>query len=149
SLKSESAGLTLHWTYDRGYLIASTDRALAANAIAVHESGASLMRAASFQSRFPSSNGMHHSGFIWVNINGTVADAAALLPIENPALKSLLASREPLLIVLDGEMERIHASSRNRLTSMLLDLVASHAGPGNPGERVQDKMGKPALKARE
>lgn len=151
SLKSEAAaGLTLHWTYDRGYLVASTDRALAANAIAIRDSGASLMRSASFQSHFPSSSGLHHSGFIWVNTTGAIADAAAVLPIENPAIKSLLGSREPLLIVLDGEMERIHASSRNRLTSMLLDLVAVHAVPGQEGQGpvVRDKM-KPALKARE
>jgi hypothetical protein len=154
SLKSEGmAGLTLHWTYDRGYLIASTDRALAANAIAVRESGASLMRSAIFQSRFPSSTGMHHSGFIWVNINQTIVDAASVLPIDHPLLKSLLSSREPLLVVLDGEMERIHASSRNRLTSMLLDVVVAHQpvpGPGGQGQGVvQDKMVRPALKARE
>ena len=113
--------MELHWTYDGGYLIASTDRALALRAIAVRESGSPLIHTAHFQQRFPSTAELHHSGFFWFNTNGVVADLASL--VESPALNKLLDSREPTLVVFDGEAERIHAASRTRLTSMLLDTM--------------------------
>jgi hypothetical protein len=127
------ARITLHWTYDRGYLIASTDRGLAARAIALRESGSSLVRSAIFQQRFPATTGLHHSGFFWVNTNGILADLAGL--VQSPALKGLMESHEPLLIVLDGETERIRAASRNRLTSLILEAMLLHgASPdGKPG----------------
>lgn len=113
--------VTLHWTYDRGYLIASTDRALATRAIAIRQSGSSLTRSASFQQRFPTTGGLHHSGFFWLNTNGVLAELAGL--VESPALKNLIGSRDPLLVTLDGETERIRAASRNRLTSLILDAM--------------------------
>jgi hypothetical protein len=121
SVQMGFAPLTIHWTYDRGYLIASMDRGLAARAITLRESGSSLIRSVSFQQRFPVTAGLHHSGFFWLNTNGILADLAGL--VQNPALKGLMASREPLLIVLDGETERIRAASRNRLTSLILDTL--------------------------
>jgi hypothetical protein len=127
------SGLALYWTYDRGYLVASMDRALAARAIAVRESGTSLVRSAAYLGRFPATGGLHHSGFLWINTGGALRDLAFL--IQNPALQQVMTSREPILIVVDGEMERIRAASRTRLTSMLLDLVLVHAPrPGEPGK---------------
>lgn len=129
--------LELHWTYDRGYLIASTDRALALRAIAVRESGSPLIHTARFQQRFPSTSALHHSGFFWFNTNGVVADLASL--VESPALNRLLESREPTLIVFDGEAERIHAASRTRLTSMLLDtMLVGGVGHTRVAEQVPD-----------
>jgi hypothetical protein len=118
----------LHWTYDRGYLIASSDRALAGRAIAVRQSGAPLVRSAAFLDRFPSAGGIHHSGFLWLNTSGLLADLAPL--VQSPALRGLLASRDPILIVMDGETERIHAASRTRLTSVLLELMLAHGAAG-------------------
>ena len=129
SLKVGFMPLTLHWTYDRGYMIASTDRALAARAIAVRDAGSSLVRSASFQQRFPSASGLHHSGFLWLNTNGVLSQLAGL--VESPALKTLLDSRDPLLIVLDGETERIRAASRNRLTSLILDAMLVYGAGGS------------------
>jgi hypothetical protein len=122
---------TLYWTYDRGYLIASTDRALAARAIANRDAGSSLIRSATFEQSFPASGGLHHSGFLWLNTNGVLRDLAGL--IQSPALKSLMGSRDPLLVVLDGETERIRAASRNRLTSLILDTMLLHR-PGESGK---------------
>jgi hypothetical protein len=80
---------------------------------------------------------LHHSGFFWLNTNGILADLAGL--VQNPGLKGLMASREPLLIVLDGETERIRAASRNRLTSLILDAMllqeTSHDGKPGPEHR--------------
>jgi hypothetical protein len=131
SVRAGAAPVTLYWTYDRGYLIASMDRALAIRAITLRESGSSLPRSANFQQRFPSSGGLHHSGFLWFNPNGIVADLAGL--IENPTLKNLMSSREPVLVVLDGETEQIRAASRNRLTSLVLDSMLLYGAGGGPG----------------
>jgi hypothetical protein len=117
----------LHWTYDRGYLIASMDRALAARAIAVRESGSPLIHTSAFQQRFPPTSGLHHSGFFWFNTNGVVAELASMA--DSPALRGLLDSRDPLLVIFDGEAERIHAASRNRLTGVLLDAVLVNGIP--------------------
>jgi len=119
-----SPAVTVHWTYDRGYLIASMDRALAARAITVRASGSSLVHSAAFLERFPAAGGIHHSGFLWVNTNGLLADLASL--VQSPAVKSLMGSRDPILVVLDGETERIHTASRTRLTSLIFDLFLAH-----------------------
>jgi len=121
SLTTGVSPITLHWTYDRGYLIASSDRAVATRAITIRQSGSSLVRSANFQQRFPSTGGMHHSGFFWLNTNGILAELSGL--VESPTLKSLMGSRDPMLIVLDGETERIRAGSRSRLTSLILDAM--------------------------
>ena len=127
SIAAADGSATLHWTYDRGYLIASMDRALAARAISVRESGSPLIRTAAFQQRFPPTSGLHHSGFFWFNTNGVVAELASMA--DSPALQSLLNSRDPLLVVFDGEAERIHAASRSRLTGVLLDAVLVNGIP--------------------
>ena len=101
--------------------IASMDRALATRAVTLSESGSSLPHSASFQQSFPATGGLHHSGYLWLNTNGVLRDLAGL--VQSPAIKSLMDSREPLLVVLDGETERIHAASRSRLTSLILDSM--------------------------
>ncbi|MBM3811957.1 MAG: hypothetical protein FJW20_10030 [Acidimicrobiia bacterium] len=126
SLKTNSSPITLFWTYDRGYMIASTDRALAARAITVRDTGPQLVRSARFRSQQPSTGGLHYSGFFWLNTEGAIADVAAFF--TSGALKNLLANREPTLVVFDGETERIHAASRTRLTSLIMDLML-FAGP--------------------
>ncbi len=121
--------LELHWTYDRGYLIASMDRALAMRAIAVRDSGSPLVYTDGFQRRFPLTSSLHHSGFLWFNTNGVIADLASF--VESRALQSLLESREPVLVVFDGETKRIHAASRTGLTSLLLDAMLMGGGGHN------------------
>jgi hypothetical protein len=130
SLQTGSTGIALHWTYDRGYLIASTDRALALRAISVHDSGTPLVRSLAFQQRFPLGAGLHNSGFVWFNTNGVLADLASA--VQSPALQRLVGSRDPILIVIDGEMERIRAVGRTRLTSVMLDLMLAGRGYVQP-----------------
>jgi hypothetical protein len=115
---------SLSWTYDRGYLIVAADRALATRAIAVRDAGSSVTRSAGFQQRFPVTSSIHHSAFVWFNANGVVQELASLA--DSPALNSLLGSREPVLIVVEGQPEQIHAASRTRLTSLILDLLLAH-----------------------
>jgi hypothetical protein len=139
-VRAANSPITLYWTYDRGDLIASTDRAVATRAIAVRESGTSLVHSARFQERFPIAASLHSSGFFWLNTNGVLADLASL--VNSEALQRLAGSREPVLFVLNGEMERIHAASRTRLTSLILDLMLIH-GPGpNPDPDSGDQIEK-------
>jgi hypothetical protein len=139
TLRSAASPVTLYWTYDRGYLVASMDRAVAARAIAVRESGSSLVRSARFQESYPIAGSLHSSGFFWLNTNGVLSNLAAY--VNSPALQGLAGSRNPVLIVLNGEMERIHAASRTRLTSLILDLMLIHgAAPPDPDNQLEKQL---------
>ena len=128
---SAASNQALHWTHDRGYMIVSTDRALAAQAIATRNGGLSLVRSARFVQQLPATGAVHHSAFIWLNPEGPVAEAAQLL--SGGTLKALLQNPEPALIVIDGETERIRAASRTRLMSLMLGLtMTASATPNAP-----------------
>jgi hypothetical protein len=143
---SGMGGITLFWTYDRGYMVVSMDRALAARAIGIRDSGSSLVHSAIFRDQFPSSRELHQSGFIWINAGATgLADL-----VSDPRLKNFLSNRDPILIILDGGEEQIHAASRTRLTSMMLDVMLA-ATPGVPpsavrSERIRQKQLVPLVR---
>jgi hypothetical protein len=138
SLQSAGSLLKLYWTYDRGYLVASMDRAVAARAIAVRDSGSSLVRSAQFQERYPVTASLHSSGFFWFNTNGVLSDLASY--VNSEALQRLVGSRDPVLIVVEGEMERIHAASRTRLTSLILDLMLVHGAGGSQESPLEEPV---------
>ncbi|MEZ5352512.1 MAG: FecR domain-containing protein [Bryobacteraceae bacterium] len=134
SVKSAGSTMALHWTQDAGYLVLSTDRAIATRAIAIRGAGSGLTRSASFRQQLPEGSGAHHSAFFWVNTKGALS---GLLPAgQNTALRSLLDSRDPVLVTIDGETEQIRAASRTRLTSLVLDLILA-AGAGNQTAATQ------------
>ncbi len=127
TMTSAAGKSPLMWTYDRGYMIVTMDRAIGERAIATRASGYPLVRSASFRAQMPGISGMHHSGFLWLNTKGLLSDLAGLS--SNAALKQLLEYRDPVLVVFDGSTERIDAASRTRLTSLVFDvLLASSAG---------------------
>ena len=144
SLQTSLAPVALSWTYEGGYLVASTDRALAARAIATRNTSASLLRSSKFQQRFPASGALHHAAFVWLNSTGALADISSL--VQNPAIKSLLENRDPVLVVLDTETERMRAISRTRLTSLILDamllqgLEQGSRGPQRAPHTVSKKL---------
>jgi hypothetical protein len=41
----------------------------------------------------------------------------------NQALRDLVAGRDPVLVVVDGTPEQIHAASRTRVTGLILDVM--------------------------
>jgi hypothetical protein len=110
------------WTYDRGYLVAASDRASAELAIATRENGSPLVWTYAFRSQLPTSAGLYPSAFIWVNTKGALEQFSTLAP--SPALSSLLAERDPVLVVFDAKPDQIHAASRTRLSSVILDAMA-------------------------
>jgi ferric-dicitrate binding protein FerR (iron transport regulator) len=132
TIRTSAPGLSFTWTHHAGYLVAGADRALVERAIATREGGSPLVRSAAFTSLMPGATGVHPSGFLWVNVQGALADAVNALPY--PALKTLVASREPVLIAFNGETERIRAASRTRLTSLVLDAILAGASGGGEGK---------------
>ncbi|MCZ6508831.1 MAG: hypothetical protein O7A04_12405, partial [Acidobacteria bacterium] len=121
SLTSSTSPTSLYWTYDRGYLIASTDLALAMRAIGVRDSGSSLVRSSIFRSRYPRDGGLYNSGFFWLNTSEVADELAAL--VNDSTAGVLAGSRDPVLVVLTGEADQMRWTSSTRFTSFLLDLM--------------------------
>jgi hypothetical protein len=139
---SATATVTLQMTYDRGYLLMGTDRATLVRAIQTRNGGFPLVRSAKFRNQLPSGFGVHQSAFFWVNTSESVRQMASALGANTGQIGTLLQSREPLLILVNGETERIGAASRNRITAMLFDMMLAGAVQGNhqhgqPGQLQQ------------
>jgi hypothetical protein len=109
------------WTYDGGYMVAASDRATAERAIATRNGGSPLVWSQAFRSQFPASAGLHPSAFVWLNTRGAFETFATLAP--SPAAASLLAERDPMLVVFDVKPDQIHAASRTRLSGVVLDVM--------------------------
>ena len=121
SIRPSTEEIALHWTYDRGYLIASTDQALAMRAIGVRDSGSSLVRSNVFLRQFPRDGGLHNSGFLWLNMADVANELAALVGDAGAGAWAL--TREPVLVVITGEPDEVRWSSSTRFTSFLLDMM--------------------------
>jgi ferric-dicitrate binding protein FerR (iron transport regulator) len=121
TMKPASFPFGVTWTYDGGYLVAGSDRASAERAIATRNGGAQLVWSPAFLGQIPSSAGMHPAAFAWLNPKGALSLVSALA--GNPALKELLAGRDPVLVVFDGSAEQIHAASRTRLSGVMMDVM--------------------------
>jgi len=136
-----TSAVTLQMTYDRGYLLMGTDRATLVKAIQTRAGGFPLVRSAKFRNQLPTGFGVHQSAFLWVNTTESVRQM--LSAVNSGPLATLLQSREPLLILVNGETERIAASSRNRITGMIFDLLLAGAMNGNqPGQNQRLRIDK-------
>ena len=121
------------WTYDQGYLVAASDRGSAERAIATRNGGSPLVWSPAFLAQLPSSAGMHPSAFAWLNTGGALGIFSALAP--NPAVTKLLAERDPVLVIVDGKADQIHAASRTRLTGLIMDVMLLESLSRAPGEQ--------------
>lgn len=130
SLQPASGPVPLVWTYDRGYLVAASDRGAALRAIATRGGGSALVWSHQFRTRLPASMGLHPSGFAWLDTKGAFEGYAGLT--ADPVLRTLLEEREPVLVVFSATGEQIRASSRNRLTGLMMDLMLLQNLPRNP-----------------
>ena len=146
SVTEASKAQTLYWTYDAGYVIFGPDRAILTRAIATRASGTPLVRSARFREMQPAMPSVHNSGFVWLNTRGAleslISASGATAP---PALQSLLTSRDPVLIMFNGETERIAAYSRTRLTSLLIDVMLTR-GAGQSAQPGGPKLQRKTLK---
>ncbi len=125
TLRPASSPMAITWTYDGGYLVASSDRATALAAIATKSGGFALTRSPGFQQQLPAAAGLRPSGFLWLNTRGALEGMATVL--QNPALQKLAASRDPVLVVANAEPGQVRFTSRTRLTSLLLDAMTANA----------------------
>jgi hypothetical protein len=120
------------WTYDRGYMVAASDRATAERTIATRSGGSPLVWSQEFRGQFPASGGLHPSAFVWLNTKGALEMFSTFAP--SPAAASLLAERDPMLVVFDVKPEQIHAASRTRLSGVILDLMVLESLSGTREE---------------
>ncbi len=121
TIKPGGVPLAITWTYDRGYMVAGSDRAVAARAIATRNGGSQLVWSPDFLGQLPSSAGLHPSAFGWLNTKGALGFLSVLAP--SPALEKLVAGHDPILVVFDGTAEQIHAASRTRITGLIMDVM--------------------------
>jgi hypothetical protein len=126
------------WTYDRGYMVAASDRATAERAIATRSDGSPLVWSQPFRSQFPASGGLHPPAFFWLNTRGALETLSTLAP--SPAATSLLAERDPVLVVFDAKSDQIHAASRTRLSGVVLDVMVLGSLGGTQEEQPSETL---------
>jgi hypothetical protein len=132
TMKPGGLPLGISWTYDRGYMVAASDRASAERAIATRNGGFPLVWSPEFLGQLPSSAGLHPSAFAWLNAKGALGILSALS--TNSALKDLVAGHDPILVVFDGTPEQIHAASRTRISGLIMDvMLLQNLGPASIG----------------
>ena len=122
SLKSSGNPLSITWTYDRGYIVAASDRGAALRAVAAKNGGGALVWSYEFQRQMAVSPGVNPSAFLWANTRGMFSSLSGLLA-SNQALGQLLAQKEPALAIFTATPDRIHAASRARISGILVDLI--------------------------
>ena len=121
TMRPGGMALGVTWTYDRGYLIAASDRGVAERSIGIRSGGGQLVWSPEFLGQLPSSAGLHPSAFAWLNAKGALGMVSALVP--NSPYAELLSGRDPILVVFDGTPEQIHAASRTRISGLILDAM--------------------------
>jgi ferric-dicitrate binding protein FerR (iron transport regulator) len=138
TMKPGGLPLSIIWTYDRGYMVAASDRGVAERAIATRSGGSQLVWSPEFLGQLPSSAGLHPSAFGWLNAKGALGILATLA--ASPALGELVAGGDPILVVFDGTPEQIHAASRTRVSGLIMNLMLieslGRATPGQPSDAV-------------
>lgn len=137
--RGRSLPFELHYTFAEGYLVAAGSRAIVAQALRIHSSGASLGHSASFRALFPADGRANVSGLVYQNFGpamGTLLDAAPgrLSPEQRRSLEALAGDAKPSLLCAFGGEDQIQVASIGGLAdldpsqlalSMLLPRVLS------------------------
>ena len=121
TIKPGGLPVAITWTYDRGYIVAASDRGVAERALATRSGGSSLVWSPEFLAQLPSSAGLHPSAFAWLNAKGALDILSTLT--TNTTIRDLVAARDPILVVFDGTPEQIHAASRTRISGLIMDVM--------------------------
>lgn len=121
TLKPPKVPASMTWTYDRGYMVAASDRGAALKAISTRNGGSPLVYSAAFQQQLSPGAGLHPSGFAWLNTGGALKGLANMVP--NPSIRSLISDRDPILVVFSATTEQIRAASRTRLSGLIMDIM--------------------------
>ncbi len=121
TLKTSQSILQVTWTYDRGYLVAASDRGAALRAIGARSGASALVWSPTFQQQLPSSAMLQPSAFVWLNTKGALEVFASL--VQSAALQKLISERDPILVAFNGFPEQIHSASRTRLSGLIVDAM--------------------------
>jgi hypothetical protein len=121
SLKPQSAPIAITWTYDRGYMVAASDRGAALRALATRNGGSPLIYSSAFQQQLSASAGLHPSAFAWLNTRGALQNFASMVP--NQTIRNLIMERDPILVVFTATTEQIRAASRTRISGLVMDIM--------------------------
>ena len=121
TIKPGGLPLGITWTYDRGYMVAASDRGNAERAIATRTGGTSLVWSPEFLGQLPSSAGLHPSAFGWLNAKGALGILSTVT--TNPKIAELVSARDPVLVIFDAAPEKIHAASRTRISGLIMDVM--------------------------
>jgi hypothetical protein len=121
TLKPGALPVGIVWTYDRGYLVAGSDRGVAERAIATRNGGAQLVWSPAFLGQLPASAGLHPSAFGWLNAKGALGMLATMS--SNPRISELVSGSDPILVVFDGTPDQIHAASRTRISGLIMNAM--------------------------
>ncbi len=141
TVKPGGLPIGITWTYDRGYMVAASDRGIAERAIATRNGGSPLVWSPEFLGQLPSSAGLHPSAFAWINAKGALGIVSTLAP--SPALGELMAGRDPILVVFDGTPEQIRAASRTRITGLIMDaMLLEGLGRATAGQQPDPDPGR-------
>jgi hypothetical protein len=141
TMKPGGLPLGMVWTYDRGYMVAASDRGVGERAIATRNGGSPLVWSPEFLGQLPSSAGLHPSAFAWLNAKGALGIVSGLT--SSPALGKLMAGRDPILVVFDGTAEQIRAASRTRISGLIMDaMLIESLGRGTRGQPPDPDPGR-------
>ncbi len=119
ALTLPGSGLTVHYVYSDGYLVAGPSQALVERALANRASGYSITGAPQFTGLLPQSGQSNFSALIFQNLGSALAPVMSLLggtgsltPEQQKALESLAGDAQPSLAYAYGEDDRIVAATR-------------------------------------
>jgi hypothetical protein len=121
TIKFPESRTAIAWTYDRGYVIAGSNRGAATKALATRNGGSPLIFSSAFQQQLPVSAGLYPSGFLWLDLKSTLQGLP--IPIPIPAIQKLIAGGEPILVAFNGTMEQINVVSRTRLSGLMTSIM--------------------------
>jgi len=121
TLQPAAVPVGITWTYDRGYIVAASDRGAALRALATRNGGSPLVYSSALQQQLPAAAGLHPSGFAWLNTKGALKNFASM--ITNPTVRDLISERDPILVAFSATTEQIRAASRTRISGLIMDIM--------------------------
>jgi hypothetical protein len=116
SLKSDSTGAEVHYTYANGYLIAAPSRALLEQSIANRDAGNTLVRSSRFMSSLPQDGNTNFSAILYHDLAPLMqplaermksADSSELTEEQRQMLGSIDANAPPTLVYAYAQGDRI------------------------------------------
>lgn len=139
ALKTAKLPVEIHYTFADNYLLMAPSRELLITAISTRAAGGSLVNSSRFRSQLPRDGYTHFSALVYYNLGvavGPLADqlkqSGLLSPEQQKSMDALQIDRDPALIYVYGEPDRIVVASSGSFFGLSLDsLVGMVSGKQN------------------